>query len=166
MISKEERLHKNIRIISFAEKKKSTDIIIDQGHQKPAGKAAYAQQLNEKLQTFQKTSFPFKDNHLFSCLSICLWKGKTPMSPSQDTSEKVQMKHKDKEGTNYVQKQCIKILHEAQALSSSRRLAVLFCFVREKGFSWKPGTNLHKNFVQVLYTNLRIKWPMCLLEIN
>lgn len=154
MISKEERLHRNVRIISFAEKKKSTDTIIDQGHQKPAGKAAYAQQLNKNLQTFQKASFPFKDNHLFSCLSIYLWKGWILMSPSQDTSEKVQMKHKEKEGTNYVQKKCIKVLHEAQALSSGRCLKVLFCSVREEGCSLKSGTNLHKNFVQVLYKNL------------
>lgn len=59
MISKEEGLHKTIRIISFAEKK-PTDIIVVQGHQKPAGNAAYAQQLHEKLQTFPKASFPFK----------------------------------------------------------------------------------------------------------
>lgn len=60
MISKQERLHKTIRIISFAEKKKFTDIIIVQGRQKAAGIAVYAQQLNERLQTFQKASFPFK----------------------------------------------------------------------------------------------------------
>lgn len=149
MISKEERLHKNVKIISFTEKKKSTDMIIDQGHQKPAGKAAYAQQLNKKFQTFQKVSFPFKDNRLFSCLLICLWKGWILMSSSQDTSATVQMKHKEKEGTNYVQNHCIKVLHESQALSSGRCLKVLFCSVQEEGYSLNPGTSLHKIFCPV-----------------
>lgn len=98
-------------------------------------KAAYAHQLNKKLQTFQEASFPFKENNLFSCLSIRLWKGKTLMSPSQDTSQRVQMKHKEKGGTNNVQNHCIKILHEAQSLSSGRCFKVLFCFVRKRDTS-------------------------------
>lgn len=61
---------KCVSTISFAEKKST-----DQVHWKAAGKTAYAQLLKEKRQFF-------KGNHLFSCLSICLGKGKTTMDPS------------------------------------------------------------------------------------